>query len=138
MSNFKRFMWCPWFFTISLKTNMFYEKLYPIIGGWSNQKNKCFNIQNCPTGISDCHNIISVTIKRNVPVQKRKIITYRSYKNFDTDSFDCDLENISFPDIENLSTYLYYILKIVSLNIDQFFNQMKKSTKYLTYFNLHV
>jgi hypothetical protein len=34
--------------------------------------------------------------------------------------------------------YLYYILKIVSLNIDQFFNQMKKSKKYLTYFNLHV
>jgi hypothetical protein len=33
MSSFKRFMWCPWFFTISLKTNMFYEKLYPIIGG---------------------------------------------------------------------------------------------------------
>jgi hypothetical protein len=36
--------------------------------------------------------------------KKRKIITYRSYKNVDTDSFNCDLENISFPDIENLST----------------------------------
>jgi hypothetical protein len=22
----------------------------------TNQKNKCFNIQNFPTGISDCHN----------------------------------------------------------------------------------
>jgi hypothetical protein len=63
----------------------------------ANQKNKCFNIQNFPTGISDRHNIISVTIKGDVPVQKRKIITYRSYKNF-------DLEKISFPDIENLST----------------------------------
>ena len=70
----------------------------------TNQKNKCFNIQNFPTSISDCHNIISVTIKGDVPVQKRKIITYRSYKNFDTDSFNCDLEKISFPDIENLST----------------------------------
>ena len=40
----------------------------------TNQKNKCFNIQNFPTGISDCHNIISVTIKGDVPVQKRKII----------------------------------------------------------------
>jgi hypothetical protein len=46
----------------------------------------------------------SVTIKGDVPVQKRKIITYRSYTNFDTDSFNCDLEKISFPDIENLST----------------------------------
>ena len=46
----------------------------------TNQKNKCFNIQNCPTGISDCHNIISVTIKGDVPVQKRQIITYKSYK----------------------------------------------------------
>jgi hypothetical protein len=74
----------------------------------ANQKNKCFNIQNFPTGISDCHNIISVTIKGDVPVQKRKIITYRSYKNFDTDSFNCDLEKISFPDIENLSTSSEY------------------------------
>jgi hypothetical protein len=57
--------------------------------------NQYFNIQNVPTGISDCHNIISVTIKGDVPVQKRKIITYRSYKNFDTDSFNCDLEKIS-------------------------------------------
>ena len=50
------------------------------------------------------HNIISVTIKGDVPVQKRKIITYRSYTNFDNDSFNCVLEKISFPDIENLST----------------------------------
>jgi hypothetical protein len=61
-------------------------------------------IQIFLTGISDCHNIISVTIKGDVPVQKRKIITYRSYKIFDTDSFNCDLEKISFTDIENLST----------------------------------
>ena len=70
----------------------------------TNQKNQYFNIQNVPTGISDCHSIISVTIKGDIPVQKRKIITYRSYTNFDTDSFNCDLEKISFPDIENLST----------------------------------
>ena len=29
------------------------------------------------------------------------MITYRSFKNFDTDN--CDLEKILFPDIENLS-----------------------------------
>jgi hypothetical protein len=78
----------------------------------ANQKNQYFNIQNVPTGISDCHNIISVTIKGDVPVQKRKIITYRSYKNFDTDSFNCDLEKISFPDIENFignKTYVFCI-----------------------------
>jgi hypothetical protein len=71
---------------------------------YTNQKNQYFNIQNVPTGISDCHIIISVTIKGDVPVQKRKIITYRSYTNFDNDSFNCGLEKISFPDIENLST----------------------------------
>jgi hypothetical protein len=38
----------------------------------ANQKNKCFNIQNFLTGISDCHNIISVTIKGDVPVRKQK------------------------------------------------------------------
>jgi hypothetical protein len=29
---------------------------------------------------------------------------YQVHKNFDTDSFNCDLENISLLDIENLST----------------------------------
>jgi hypothetical protein len=46
----------------------FYEKLVDVV--LTNRKNKCFNIQNFPTGISDCHNIISVTIKGDVPVQK--------------------------------------------------------------------
>jgi hypothetical protein len=55
-----------------LKSDIFYRLTY--------QNLKCFNIQNCPTGISDCHNIISVPIKGDVPVQKRQIITYKSYK----------------------------------------------------------
>jgi hypothetical protein len=60
----------------------------------------------CILGIKHvfCIGLLLIHLKGDVPVQKRKIITYRSYKNFDTDSFNCDLENISFPDIENLST----------------------------------
>jgi hypothetical protein len=68
--------------------------------------------------------IISVTIKGDVPVQKRKIITYRSYNNFDTDSFNCDLENISFPDIENFSKFFpcFFVAIFCILGIKHMFS----------------
>ena len=70
------------FWQLVLKPTCFMKNGIPLLVDvvLTNQKNKCFNIQNCPTGISDCHNIISVTIKGDVPVQKRQIITYKSYK----------------------------------------------------------
>jgi hypothetical protein len=42
--------------------------------------NMCFNFQNIPTGISDCHNLISVIMKGKVQSQQQKNISYRSYK----------------------------------------------------------
>ena len=56
----------------------------------------CFNIQNIPTGISDCHNMISVTMKGKVQSQQQKNI---SYKNFDVDIFNSELNQVAFPDI---------------------------------------
>jgi hypothetical protein len=35
--------------------------------------------------VSDCHNIISTVVKGNLPAQKRREVTYRSYKTFDID-----------------------------------------------------
>ena len=68
----------------------------------TNQKNMCFNFQNIPTGISDCHNLISITMKGKVQSQQQKNISYRSYKNFDVDIFNSELIQVAFPDIENI------------------------------------
>ena len=70
----------------------------------TNQKNMCFNFQNIPTGISDCHNLISVTMKGKVQSQQQKNISYRSYKNFNVDIFNSELIQVAFPDIENIET----------------------------------
>ena len=68
----------------------------------TNQKNMCFSIQNIPTDISDCHNLISVTMKGKVQSQQQQNISYRSYNNFDVDIFNSELNQVTFPDIEIL------------------------------------
>jgi hypothetical protein len=47
----------------------------------TNKNNICFKTTNNPTGVSDCHNIISTVVKGNLPAQKRREVTYRSNKN---------------------------------------------------------
>jgi hypothetical protein len=59
----------------------------------TNQKNQYFNIQNVLNGISDCHNIISVTIKGDVPVQKRKIYVTSILELYLVQHFFCFLLN---------------------------------------------
>ena len=56
----------------------------------TNKKNMCLKTTNSPTGVSDCHNIISTVVKGNLPAQKRREVTYRSYKTFDIDQFTND------------------------------------------------
>jgi hypothetical protein len=46
---------------------------------------------NTDIGISDCHNIVGCSLKGNLPQNKKKIITYRSYKKFDIDKFNNDV-----------------------------------------------
>ena len=67
----------------------------------TNKKSSCFNTLNLPTGVSDCHNIISATIKGHLPAQQRNKITYRSYRTFDIDKFNYDINQIN---IENLDS----------------------------------
>ena len=70
----------------------------------TNKKQLCFNIQNLPKGISDCHNLISVTIKGKVNIQKCQTITFRSYRKFDIDLFNTDIARIKLPEIESITT----------------------------------
>jgi hypothetical protein len=58
----------------------------------------CFKTTNSPTGVSDCHNITSTVVKGNLPAQKRREVTYRSYKTFDIDQFTNDLQNIKISE----------------------------------------
>ena len=62
----------------------------------TNKKSLCFKSQNFPTGVNDCHNIISTVIKGEVLHEPRKLRYYRSYKTFDIENFNDndDIEQI--------------------------------------------
>ena len=60
----------------------------------TNKKSLCFKSQNVPTGVSDCHNIISTVIKGEVLHEPKKLRYYRSYKTFDIENFNDDIEQI--------------------------------------------
>ncbi|CAG2210860.1 unnamed protein product [Mytilus edulis] len=64
----------------------------------TNKKNLCFKTINSPNGVSDCHNIISTVVKGNLPAQKRRDVTNRSYKTFDIDEFTNDLQKIKISE----------------------------------------
>ena len=47
-------------------------------------------------GLSDCHRMISVSTKINVPRREPRKISYRSFKNFNEESFRSDVESTPF------------------------------------------
>ena len=53
-----------------------------------------FKSQYFRTGVSDCHNIISTVIKGEVLHEPKKLRYDRSYKTFDIDNFNDDIEQI--------------------------------------------
>jgi hypothetical protein len=62
----------------------------------TNKKSLCFKSQNVPTGVSDCHNIISTIIKGEVLYEPKKLGYYRSYKTLDIENVNDDIEQIKF------------------------------------------
>ena len=48
------------------------------------------------TGLSDCHCFVTTTMKRHIPRLKPKKVKYRSYKNFNEDSFLADVRSLDF------------------------------------------
>ena len=53
-----------------------------------------FKSQNVPTGVSDCHHIISTVIKGEDLHEPKNLRYYRSYKTFDIRNFIDDIEQI--------------------------------------------
>jgi hypothetical protein len=68
----------------------------------TNKKSSCFNTLNLPTGVSDCHNLISTTIKGHLPAQQRSKIIYRSYRTFDIDKFNTDIDQIKMENLDSV------------------------------------
>ena len=62
----------------------------------TNKKSLCFKSQNGPTGVRDFHNIISTVIKGEVLHKPKTLRYYRSYKKFDIENFNDDIEQIKF------------------------------------------
>ena len=73
----------------------------------TNKKSLCFKSQNIPTGVSDCHNIISTVIKGEVLHQPKKLRYYRSYKTFDIENFNDDIEQIKINQTCHEVDYVY-------------------------------
>ena len=68
----------------------------------TNKKSSCFNTLNLPTGVSDCHNLISTTIKGHLPAQQRSTITYWSYRTFDIDKFNNEIDQIKMENLDSV------------------------------------
>jgi hypothetical protein len=66
----------------------------------TNKKSSCFNTLNLRTGVSDCHNLISTT------AQQRSKITYRSYRTFDIDKFNNDIDQIKMENLDSVKCYI--------------------------------
>ena len=62
----------------------------------TNKPNSFCNFINIDTGISDFHNLTGVISKVHAPESNRRLITYRSMKNFDQDEFTRDLSTVPF------------------------------------------
>ena len=58
----------------------------------TNKKHSFQKTQSFETGLSDHHHMIYTMLKQTFVALPRKIITYRSYKKFSSDSFKADLE----------------------------------------------
>ena len=68
----------------------------------TNKKSSCFNTLNLPTGVSDCHNLTSTTIKGHLSAQQRSKITYWSYRTFDIDKFNNEIDQIKMENLDSV------------------------------------
>jgi hypothetical protein len=62
----------------------------------TNRADSCCNMCNFNCGISDCHNFVSVQIRGKTPHRCNATCTYRSFREFDRQSFVDDLERAPF------------------------------------------
>ena len=61
----------------------------------TNKPNFCQNVSNFNCGLRDYQNMNSFQLKGYVPKIKKEFIWYRSYKNFDNETFIDDLRSVN-------------------------------------------
>lgn len=69
----------------------------------TNSQHLCMRTLNFTTGVSDCHNLISTVINSSCPSYEKTKISYRSFRNFEGESFVHDLSQIRLSDLELLT-----------------------------------
>ncbi|CAK6978360.1 uncharacterized protein LOC122965685, partial [Scomber scombrus] len=79
-----------------IKTSTIIDHIY------TNIPSRCSKITSTPTGCSD-HNLISVTVERNVPKPRKEIIFQRSYEMFDEASYIRDIRRAQWTEVHNES-----------------------------------
>jgi hypothetical protein len=70
----------------------------------TNSKSLCFKTLNFTTGISDCHNMISIVINNTTPANEKQKIKYRSFKNLDVMALNEDMSKVNIQVQSNTST----------------------------------
>ncbi len=70
-------------------------------------------------GLSDFHDLVYFSTKQHVPIRKNRNIMYRSYKHFNIDLYNTDLEHAPFHVSEIFDDYddMYYFNESLLLNI---------------------
>ena len=77
---------------------------------------------NTGIGISDFHNLIGCSLKLNVPVNTTKMISYRSYRKFNTELFHDDLKMVDLDyclSYENVNTQMTVFHDVYSKIVDK-------------------
>ena len=79
------------------------------------------NVTNIDTGLSDFHHMICFSTKMHVPARKKQQITYRSYKMFNINDYECDLSAAPFHVAEmfdNVDDVHWFTSKLLKNIID--------------------
>ena len=87
----------------------------------TNKPRKFFKSQTFELGCSDCHKLISTTLRSHVPRLKRKHITYRAMKSFNIQEFKNDLSINIYNNFVLSDTNKSYdlLLDIISTTLDK-------------------
>ena len=87
----------------------------------TNNPNKFYKSQSFELGCSDCHKIVTTSLKAHVPRLKSKKISYRCMRNFDKEAFHQELSSniLNKFELSNTNDSYNLLLEIVSTTINK-------------------
>jgi exonuclease III len=73
-------------------------------------------------GLSDCHNMVYFSTKQHVPKRGKRYVMYRSYKNFNVENYNADLQKIPFhvgEIFDDFNDMYYFSQQLISEVMDE-------------------